>query len=79
MEKLDHATYFQTHVYAVKKPEFLESVREVSDRYLAEVRQEKQMTEQPTAMEAIERALTGNSEAGLTRSLLGSGSPPSRG
>lgn len=47
MEKLDHATYFPTHVYAVKKPEFLESVREVSDRYLrylAEVRQEKQMT-----------------------------------
>lgn len=34
MDQLQEAGYFQTKIYAVKKPEFLESVRAVSDEYL---------------------------------------------
>lgn len=34
MEKLHEATYFPTKVYAIKKPEFLESVKAVSDEYI---------------------------------------------
>ena len=36
MEQLQEATYFPTKVYAIKKPEFLEAVKEVSARYLEE-------------------------------------------
>lgn len=36
MEQLQEATYFPTKVYAIKKPEFLDAVKEVSARYLEE-------------------------------------------
>jgi uncharacterized protein (TIGR02466 family) len=34
MEKLHEASYFATKIYAIKKPEFLEAVKAVSERYL---------------------------------------------
>jgi uncharacterized protein (TIGR02466 family) len=36
MDKLQEAAYFQSRIYAVKKMEFLEPVRAVSERYLKE-------------------------------------------
>jgi uncharacterized protein (TIGR02466 family) len=47
MEQLQEATYFPTKVYAIKKPEFLEAVNDVSMHYLAEAydkNPERQMT-----------------------------------
>lgn len=38
MDQLQEAGYFQTKIYAVKKPEFLEAVKAVSDRYLVDAR-----------------------------------------
>lgn len=39
MDKLQEANYFPTKIYAVKKPEFLESVKKVSDSYLMQARE----------------------------------------
>lgn len=39
MDKLQEANYFPTKIYAVKKPEFLEVVKKVSDSYLAQARE----------------------------------------
>ena len=38
MDQLQEASYFTTKIYAVKKPEFLEAVKAVSDRYLEEAK-----------------------------------------
>lgn len=38
MDQLIEAVYFPTKIYAVKKPEFLEAVKKVSDRYLEQAR-----------------------------------------
>ena len=34
MDKLEEMVYYQTIIYAIEKPEFLESVRSISDKYL---------------------------------------------
>lgn len=42
MDKLEEFHYFTTPVYAVKKPDFLPSVRAISDKYLNKSRARKQ-------------------------------------
>lgn len=46
MDKLEESYYFVTTVYSIHKPEFLELVKAISDRYLelSEVEGEKKMT-----------------------------------
>jgi uncharacterized protein (TIGR02466 family) len=50
MDQLQEAGYFQTKIYAVKKPEFLEAVKKVSDRHLEEVRKSHGENKQMTVM-----------------------------
>lgn len=40
MDKLEEAHYFVTPIYVIKKTEFLERVKEISDRYLEEAKKE---------------------------------------
>jgi uncharacterized protein (TIGR02466 family) len=42
MEKLEEMTWFPCKMHGIKKPEFLEIVRKVSDRYLEQARAVKQ-------------------------------------
>jgi len=41
MDQLQELNYFTSTVYAVKKPEFLDSVRKVSDNYLSQSKERK--------------------------------------
>ena len=42
MDKLEEMTWFPVKMHGIKKPEFLEVVRKVSDRYLEQARQTEQ-------------------------------------
>jgi len=52
MDKLEETNYFSTTVYAVKKPEFLKAVREVSHTYLQKSRARKKTAKPMTVMTA---------------------------
>jgi len=52
MDSLEEMHYFATPVYSVKKTEFLEVVRSVSDRYMAEAIKKQQAEERGLLMTA---------------------------
>jgi uncharacterized protein (TIGR02466 family) len=50
MDKLEEFHYFTTPIYAVKKPEFLPSVKAISDKYLNKSRAHKKVKNPRTVM-----------------------------
>jgi hypothetical protein len=52
MDKLEEFHYFTTPIYAIKKPEFLQAVKKVSDQYLAYSRSHHKNKKQMTLMTA---------------------------